>query len=351
MTAAERSFLGIAKQGSGKGSPNTTDAEFSYFLFRAGGIAPNNMFIPLDQEIGGGAMPRDVVKVGITSGGTMDMIPRPANIGKLLLGAIGSVSTPNDNSDGSYSHVFTLPTDEFDAPYWTVRSAPGGIWAEQLQDCRVAGLVFSFTGARFVEGAVTFIGGLPTPNIDTTGWITAWDVPTYLDAGPQFLSPVSDIELPSGTPVKVLSGAIAFGLQIPLDEQFIVGSYSPDALDINQRTISITLNLKVTDVSLYEKVMYDPTGSATAWTARVFKEGNIKLDLISPELAGTGTGGDTPYSLKFDFDVTNDNIVWTAAPIALRAGRQVIMQVTGTVLNSASEPITATLTNTQSSQY
>jgi hypothetical protein len=243
--------------------------------------------------------------------------------------------------------VFTLPTDQFDAPYYTIRSAPGGIWAEQLQDCRVAGLVFSFTGARFVEAAATFLGGLPTPNLGMTGW----DVPDQIDSGPQFLSPVSSIELPSGTPTKVLSGSIAFGLQIPLDEQYIVGSYSPDDFAINQRNAVITLNIKVDSVGLYEKIMYDPAGSAVAWTAEVLKEGNLKLDLVSPEIAGTSTAGDTPYSLTFDFDTTDDNIVWSAAPIALRAGRQVVMQVTGTVLNSANEPITATLTNTESTQY
>jgi hypothetical protein len=350
MTASERSYVGIAKQ-TAKGTPNTTDADYSYFLFRAGGVAPNNLFLPLDQEIGGGALLRDVVKVGINSGGTMDIIPRPTNIGKLLLGAIGSSASPTNNGDGSYSHVFTLPADEFDAPYWTVRSAPGRIWAEQLQDCRVAGLVFSFTGARFVEGAATFLGGLPTPNIDTTGWETAWAVGTYLDSGPQLLSPVSDIELPTGTPAKVLSGAIAFGLQIPLDEQYIVGSYSPDDFNINQRTCTITLNIKVEDNVLYEKIMYDPAGSASAWVANVYKEGDLKLDLTSPEAAGTSTAGDTYYGLNFDFDVTDDNIVWSAAPIALRAGRQVVMQVTGNVLNSANESITATLTNTQSTQY
>lgn len=346
MTAAERSYLGIAKQ-TAKGTPNTTDSAFEYFLFRAGGVAPNNMFLPLDQEIGGGALLRDVVKAGISSGGTMDIIPRPSSIGKLLLGAIGSVAAPSDNGDGSYSHVFTLPTDEFDAPYWTIRSAPGGIWGEQLQDCRVAGLVLSFTGARFVEGAATFLGGLPTPNLG----MTSWSVPTYLDAGPQFLAPVSDIELPDGTTTKVLSGSIALGLQIPMDEQYIIGSYSPDDFTINQRSAQITLNIKVDDVNLYEKIMYDPAGSASAWTASVFKEGNFKLDLISPENAGTSTAGDTPFELDFDFDVTDDNIVWSAAPIALRAGRQVVMQVTGTVLNSENEPITATLTNTVSTQY
>jgi hypothetical protein len=346
MTASERSYLGLAKQ-TAKGSVNSTDADFAYFLFRAGGVAPTNIFLPLDQEIGGGAMPRDVVKAGIQSAGQMDFIPRPGNIGKLLLGALGSAASPVDNTDGSYSHVFTLPTDQFDAPYYTIRSAPGGIWAEQLQDCRVSGLVFSFTGARFVEAAATFLGGLPTPNLGMTGW----DVPDQIDSGPQFLSPVSSIELPSGTTTKVLSGSIAFGLQIPLDEQYIVGSYSPDDFAINQRNAVITLNIKVDDVGLYEKIMYDPAGSASAWTAEVLKEGNLKLDLISPEIAGTSTAGDTPYSLTFDFDTTDDNIAWSAAPIALRAGRQVVMQVTGTVLNSANEPITATLTNTESTQY
>ncbi len=346
MTAAERSYLGLAKQ-TAKGTPNTTDANYQYFLFRTGSVAPNNIFLPLDQEIGGGAMLRDVVKAGIFSGGQMDFIPRPNIIGDLLLGAIGSAASPSDNGDGSYDHVFTLPSDEFDAPYWTLRSAPGGIWGEQLQDCRVAGLVFSFTGARFVEAAATFLGGLPTPNLGMTNW----SVPTYLDDGPQFLAPVSDIELPDGTTTKVLSGAIAMGLQIPLDEQYIIGSYSPDDFAINQRTANITLNIKVDDVALYEKIMYDPAGSASAWTASVFKEGNLKLDLISPEAAGSSTAGDTYYQLSFDFDVTDDNIVWQAAPIALRAGRQVVMQVTGTVTNSANEPITATLTNDVSTQY
>lgn len=346
MTASERSILGLAKQ-SGKGTPNTTASAFSYFLYRQGSVAPQNMFLPLEQEIGGGAMLRDVVKAGIQSAGTLDFIPRPTNIGMLLMGALGSSGgTPTTNGDGSYSHVFSLPVDQFDAPYYTIRSSPGGIWGEQLQDCRVAGLVFSFTGARFVEAAAMFVGGLPTMNIAMTGW----DVQTYLDSGPQFLSPVSDIELPSGEQAKVLSGSIAFGLQIPMEEQYIVGSYSPDDFAINQRSAVITLNLKIDDKDLYEKIMYDPVGTVSAWTADVYKEGDLKLDLISPEAAGSDTGGVTPYSLSFDFQTTDDNIVWSAAPIAMRAGRQVVMQVTGTVLGGA-DPITATLTNQRSTAY
>jgi hypothetical protein len=341
MTAAERSFLGLAKQTS-KGTPNTTDANFDYILFRNGGVAPNTLFLPLDQEIGGGAMLRDVIKAGVTSAGTIDFIPRPQTIGHFLLGAIGNVAAPSDNLDGSYDHVFTLPADEFDAPYFTVRAAPGNMWGEQLQDCRVAGLVFTFTGARFVEAAVTLMGGEPKP-VSTAGWSPA----TYLDAGPQFISPLGDIEIPTSTDVKVLSGSIAMGLQIPLDEQWIVGSYFPDDFDINQRTAVITLNIKVTDDVLYEKMMYDPAAGGT-WLADVYKEGDIKLYLQSPEDAGSTP---TPYSIDFSFDTSDDNIIWTVNPIALRAGRQVVMQVTGTVINSANEPITVTLQNQESAQY
>lgn len=341
MTAAERSYIGLAKQ-SAKGTPNTTDADFDYLLFRAGGVAPNNLFLPLDQEIGGGAMLRNVLKVGVNAGGTLDIIPRPASVGQFLLGAVGSAASPTDNTDGSYTHDFTLPSDEFDAPYWTVRSSPGGLWGEQLQDCRVAGLVFAFTGARFLEGAVTFLGGLP--GVVSTG---SWSPSTYLDSGPQFIAPISDIELPTATDVKVLGGSIAIGLQIPLDEQYVVGSYVPDDFAINQRTIVITFNLKIDDKVLYEKMMYDPA-QAGPWLAEVYQEGDIKLYFESPEDAGTTP---TPYSIDFDFDSVDDNIIWTAAPIALRAGRQVVLTATGTVLASSNEPITVSLTNQESAQY
>jgi len=38
----------------------------------------------------------------------------------------------------------------------------------------------------------------------------------------------------------VLSGAMTFGMQIPLDEQWITGSYYPDDFDINNRAFSLT---------------------------------------------------------------------------------------------------------------
>jgi hypothetical protein len=346
MTAAERSLIGLAQQ-SGAGSPNENDDEFVYVLFRNGGVAVQNVTIPLDPEVGGGAMLRDVVRVGVTSGGALDIIPRPASLGWFLKGALGKCESTTGAESGAYVHTFTLPEDQFDAPYFTVRASPGGMWFEQMQDCRVAGLALTFAGARFVDGAVTFVGGLPEKLSDASG--AKWSGADYVDGGPQFISPISSIELPSGAGpaegVKVLSGSVAFGLAIPLDEQWIVGSYSPDDFAINQRSMMINLNLKIDDEELYEKMVYDPesVSGAADWTANVFREGDIVIHLESPTMIEGCTG--TPYSLDIICDAANDNIVWSAAPIGLRAGRNVIMAITGMVLASASGPVTVTLTN------
>ena len=132
MTASEKSFIGLAKQ-TAKGTPNTTDDEFAYMLFTQGGISPAPVNLPLDQEVGGGAMQRDVQKMGILSGGRLNFIPRPKSLGFALLGVTGNVASV-DNTDGSYTHNFTLGSDQFSAPYWTGRQDTGGLHAEQIQD-------------------------------------------------------------------------------------------------------------------------------------------------------------------------------------------------------------------------
>ena len=88
MTSANASLFGIAKQVA-KGTPNVTDNDFTYLLFNQGGVSPNNVVVPLDEEVGGGAMLRDMKKMGVYSGGGVEMIPRPKSLGHLLLGAAG----------------------------------------------------------------------------------------------------------------------------------------------------------------------------------------------------------------------------------------------------------------------
>jgi hypothetical protein len=339
MTSANASLLGFAKQAV-KGIPMVSDAAFKYILFANGGVSPNNVVLPLEPEVGGGAMLRDMKKMGVTSGGGVEMVPRPNSLGLFLLGAFGDVTTtPNGDA---YDHAFKLGADQFAAPYFTVRSAPGNMWGEQLQDVRVNALSLEFRGANFVRSSVGFIGGLPTPVVTTT-----WNAAAQVDGGPQFISPVSAIELPSGSATAVLSGSFSAGMAIPLEEQWVIGSYSPHAMDIVQRAFALQLLVKIADATLYKKMMYDPA-VGSAWTASLFREANIKLEFVSDIEADTGV----PYKLAIQANGETGagaNIVWSASPVGSRAGGQIVMAVNGVFLASETAPITATLTNTQAS--
>jgi hypothetical protein len=325
----------LAKQVS-RGTPITADASFKYLLFNEGGISPSSVTVPLDPEVGGGAMLRDVQKMGVISGGQFAFTPRPSTLGKLLMGALGAVTTTG--AGPSYSHAFALPTDQFTAPYYTFRSNPGGLFGEQFQDCRISGLNLTWRGANYLRGSFSVQGGLPA-KVATTTWASA----TYVDGGPQFITPISTIELPTGTAVKVLGGSFTAGLAIPLDEQWIVGSYSPDDFDITSRAFAISMAVKITDGALYSQMAYDPAGG-NAWAADVMREARIKMEFLSNAMV-TGV---IPYSLNIAANGvagSGGNVVWSAAPIGLRAGRQVIMNITGVFLASSTAPITVTLVN------
>jgi hypothetical protein len=438
MTAAEGSYFGIAKQAQ-KGTAISEASAFDYLLFSRGSIGPNNVTIPLDPEVGGGALLRGLAKVGVMSAGALELIPRPKTLGHFLYGALGKcvssragdtdgvfdgapltvgaqtgytaaliplavpsklsitghkagatltgnvVITGTDTSDealtetialngvatvfgskvfksvvsvdlpawitngdsvdigyhsGSSSHAFTLDTDQFSAPYYTVRYAPGNLWGETYQDVRFNALSLDFRGANFLRGSVGMIGGLPA-KVATTGWNPV------IDGGPQFLSPLSTIELPTGTAAKVLGGNFTAGMAIPMDQQWVVGSYSPDDFDIVSRAFALSLVIKITDATLYSKMMYDPAG-ADAWAASIFREARIKLELVSDQLAGLAT----PYKLTIAANGNAGdaaNVMWSAQPISIRAGQQVVMNVTGIFMASATAPITVTLVNQQAS--
>ncbi len=146
---------------------------------------------------------------------------------------------------------------------------------------------------------------------------------------------------------------MTFGLNIPMDEQWITGSYFPDAFDIVKRMFSVSLSLKVTSKDLYEKFSYDPA-QAGAWTTDLLKEGGFSIEFKTAQEIEAGT----PYSLKITGNGQNaasgdGNVIWTATPVALRAGRQVTMNVTGTFVASptADEPITVELVNAETTQY
>ena len=166
------------------------------------------------------------------------------------------------------------------------------------------------------------------------------------------MAPLFTTELPSATPVKCLSGAFTMGMQIPMDEQWITGSYYPDDFDINQRAFALTMVVNTTDKVLYNKMNYDPADGA-AWVSEVYREADIGLQFDSDIEADTGY----PFSVEVLANAQSDadaNVLWTATPISMRAGRQLTFAVTGTFVadpDGAHEPITVNLINTNSAGY
>jgi hypothetical protein len=346
MTAAQKSLMGFAKQ-TAKGTPNVTDAAFQYLLFSRGAAGVQNMTIPLDMEVGGGAMLRDVAKVGVTSGGQMEFIPRPDSLGMFLMGALGkdTMTTPALATDAR-QHLFEMDADQFAAPYYTVRFSPGGMWGEQFQDCRMSMLGLSWRGANFVRGQVAFSGGLPPPGLS----MATWDASTQVDTTPPFITPVSVIQMPTGQSMKVLSGSFQSTMAIPLDEQWIVGSYNPDDFDIVSRAYVLQLAVKITDSTLYNKVVYDGVGAVSAWSAEILKEADFNIQFNTAQYVEDTT----PYSLKIEGNggaAGLGNVAWSAQPIGLRAGSQVIMAVTGIFLADATKAINISLVNGKDAAY
>jgi len=415
MTASESSRIGLAKQVS-KGTAITADASFEYLLFREGGLATANTFLPLDPEVGGGAMQRNVLKTGVMGAGALSFIPRPRTLGTLLYGIFGNVETnqalatvslagqtayalgitqpekpskvslvangattasvvihghvgvsvdtetialtgaapvqstktwtsvesydlPTASSrtvTGSYvvagtapqKHVFKHGADQFSTPWFTGRQGVGNMWGEQHPDLKVAGLTLSWRGGRFVDGETAFVGaGVPSKVATTT-----WAPDLYVDGGPQFISPLGHIELPTGDDVAVTAGSFTGAVSMPIDEQWVVGSYSPQNLDIVQRSYILNLLVKITDGDLANKISLDPAGGSS-WVAEAFREADFILNFASYEDIETG------FPHRFQIEANGEsgadaNVVWSARPISMRAGRQIVMSLTGTFLAS-----------------
>src|SRR5512146_1596214 len=120
MASSEKSVLGFARQSAKDAA--VVDNGFKYILFSRGQAGVQNMVIPLDQEVGGGAMLRDMAKMGVTSGGQFEFIPRPDSLGMFLMAMTGKDTVTGDGATAPYSHAFELDsTDQFLAPYYTAR--------------------------------------------------------------------------------------------------------------------------------------------------------------------------------------------------------------------------------------
>ena len=355
--SSEGTYFGLTRQAE-KGTPIVTDNLFDYMLLLRSGIGEQNVNLPLDMEIGGGAMLRNVVKTGLTTGGPIRFIPRPHTLGHFLAGYFGHQLAPVQGTLtdlGSYSHMFKFGASQFVSPYFTLRSAPGGMYGMQYQDSVLQAFSLEFRAADFVRSTAAWLGGLPT-KVSTA----LWDPSAAVDGGPQFLSVVSGVIIPDGegesaiTNWKVLEGAVVFESAIPLDEQWVVGSYVPDDYPINQRAVSISMRVKVSDDgALYRKMSYDPADGAT-WVADLLRKSDVSIKLASPAPANGTEGRPNSVEIKANGDASNPNVVFTVAPLDIVPGRQIIMDVTGTFLADPTglfDPLTVELINGTATAY
>ena len=350
---SEGSFIGLAPQIE-KGTPNVADGDYTYLLLLRSGLSPQNLTLPLDQEVGGGAFLRSVVKAGVTGGGAIQFIPRPQSIGHFLMAYFGDVD--QEAVGTAEKHIFSFGEGEFWAPYYTLRSAPGGMVGEVFPDSRLATLSFEFMARDFVRANAAWLGGLDD-NISTANW----DPDEKIDTGPQFLTALSHIEVPDGTLMKVLRGSVAFQSVIPLDEQWIVGSYTPDDFGITARAVVLDLTVKIDDDGdFYKKVMYDPNNASESlaeWTATVLREGDIDISLVSDEIAGEDGVEDVPHQINIRANGESGqegNVAFAAEPIDIIPGRQLTLNLSGTFLADSGpepSPVEVDLINDYSAGY
>jgi len=344
MTSALDSHFGLAKQ-TAKGTENTTDNDFKYFFFSEGtGISPQPVNLPLEQEIGSGSLTREVEKVGISSGGAINFVPRPDTLGRILQGCLGKCVTVTGAD--YHTHTFKFDTNEFVTPYYTFRRRVGALGiGERFPDVRMAGLTLNFNAQDYLRAQLGLIGVSAPVAVTST---TAWSAATKLDTTPPFITTTGDIELPAGSALKALSGSLTMGVNMPLDEQWIIGSLTPDDAEIVNRAIMLNLVVKGNE-DLYRKMMYDPAGGLS-WVAGVFKEADITLTFKSTRMIGASA---QPYELQVNFNgeaaAGSPNVAWTVQSIALRGNRQVLMSVTGIVLADPASyvdgPFSVTLIN------
>jgi hypothetical protein len=138
-----------------------------------------------------------------------------------------------------------------------------------------------------------------------------------------------------------------------LNDQWIVGSETVDDLEITQKAFAISLTAKVNDGALYKQLLYDKDAGGSGWIANILREGDFLLEFASDQVADPTNS--VPYSLTIAGNgQAGDagNVVWSATPIAMRAGRPLTIQITGTFLaDDTYDPITVSLVNQESTQY
>jgi hypothetical protein len=241
--------------------------------------------------------------------------------------------------DEYYSHTFKIGADPADVPYHTLFRGVSTDFGETVSDVKVASLVLDMQAINYVTGEWSAAGIEPTLVPDISSWSPAPDTSV------PFVSCVGAVELEGGeTPLTlpVRAATITFGNAQAIDENFVVGRYTPLDIDVIQRVVTITYVIQVTSETLYGKLMYDPAGGST-WVPDILN--TSAQTHLTFKSADNMPSESVPYQLT----VTAQSANWVAEPISMRGADNVLVRVTGQVMDAATDPITLVLSNTTAS--
>jgi hypothetical protein len=345
---ALNSGFGLAKQ-TAKGTPAAV-ASATWFLAtdQTAGAQPRVRQLP--PEMGGGLLGRGLVKTGVSGMAALRGVPRPDTLGHILLGLAGdvtSVQTDPDTTPASgdeyYTHTFVIGTDPAEVPYYTMFRAVSSSFGEQVTDVKIASLTMDMAAINFVSGEFAMVGIEPTLVADISSWSPA-PVST-----PPFVACVGDVKLESAdtiTTLPVRAATLTIANAQAVDQNFIIGSYFPRDIDVIARTVSLEFVVLVQSSTLYGKLMYDPDGG-TSWLADVFD--TAAVDHITFKSA-EDIDGMTLTPIPYELSLQGAKAQWVAQPISMRGVDNVLVRVSGTIIEpGVGDPITLTLKNNTAS--
>jgi hypothetical protein len=338
------SGFGLAKQ-TGKGTPALV-ADATWFLAtdQTAGAQPRIQQLP--QEMGGGMLSRGLVKTGVSGMAALRGVPRPDTLGHILLGLAGSVNTVQTDPDTTpasgdeyYTHTFKIGADPAEVPYYTMFRAISTSFGEQVTDVKMAALTLDMAAINFVSGEFAMAGIEPTLVPDISSWAPA---PA---STPPFVSCVGAVKLESGddiTTLPVRAASLTIANAQAVDQNFIIGSYYPRDIDVIARVVTLEFVVLVENSSRFGKLMYDPAGGS-AWLADVFDTAAVQhLTFKSAE----NIAGMTLTPIPYELSLTGAKAQWAAQPIGMRGADNVLMRVTGTIIEpGVGDPITLVLKN------
>jgi hypothetical protein len=284
--------------------------------------------------MGGSMLPNGMIKAGVSGLVAARGIPRPESLGLLLLGLTGNVASVANGT--YYDHTFKIGTDPGAVDYFTIFRQVDSDFGETIDDAKIASLVMDMQAVNYVTGEWSAAGIEPKMVSDPTGWTPAPDTSS------PFVSCVGAVKVEgSETPLTlpVRAATLTIGNAQQIDGNFVIGRYTPIDIDIISRVVTISLVAIVNDETLYQKLMYDPTAVGVAWTPDILA--TAAQTHLTFKSAANMPSETAPYQLDMTAAVAN----WVCEPISMRGADNILLRITGQVMDAATDPITLVLSN------